>query len=286
MIRRAFGWACLLAVAASGFPSDARSQPPTAPAAVVRGISYRDNPRGDAAIAARCVVDLDRPVGTNRPVVVWFHGGGLTGGSRELPSGLRGKGLLVVGAGYRLSPGVRARTCVEDAAAAVAWTVRNCARYGGDPRRIVVAGHSAGGYLAAMVVLDKRWLAPYRIDPDTLAGLAPMSPQAITHFTVRKERGIADTMPVVDDMAPLHHVRKGAPPILIVTGDRELELLGRYEENAYFHRMLAVVGHRDVVLKELQGYDHGGMAAPAMPLLVKFVERVAAMQPIAGGGGR
>lgn len=286
MTFRAGNWPMIFAATALSLSVPAWAEPPTAPTGMVRGVPYRDNPSADPGVAQRCVVDLDRPAGEGRPVVVWFHGGGLTGGSREVPSGLRGKGLLVVGAGYRLSPSVPVRTCIEDAAAAVAWTVRNCARYGGDPKRIVVAGHSAGGYLAAMVVLDKRWLAPHRIDPDRLAGLAPMSPQAITHFTVRKERGIADTMPVVDDLAPLHHVRKGAPPILLVTGDRERELLGRYEENAYFQRMLKVVGHRDTVLKELQGYDHGGMAAPAIPLLVEFVDRVARVQPDGHGTGR
>jgi len=268
----------LAALVAAPAPRQTAPQGASAPV-LVRDIAYRENPKGDRDIDQRCRIDLERPAGTGRPVVVWFHGGGLTGGSREVPSALRGKDLLVVGAGYRLSPNVPVRTCVEDAAAAVAWTVRHCARYGGDPRRIVVAGHSAGGYLAALLVLDKRWLAPYRIDPDQFAGVVPFSPQAITHFTLRKERGIADTVPVVDDMAPLHHVRKSAPPVLLLTGDREMELLGRFEENAYFHRMLRVVGHRDATLKELQGYDHGGMAAPGFPLLLQFVKRKTSVQP-------
>jgi hypothetical protein len=59
----------------------------------------------------------------------------------------------------------------------------------------------------------------------------------------RAERGIEGTRPVVDDLAPLYHVRKDAPPLLLITGDRELEMLGRYEENAYLMRMMKVVGH-------------------------------------------
>ena len=84
-----------------------------------------------------------------------------------------------------------------------------------------------------MIGLDKKWLNVYRIDANRIAGLIPFSAQAITHFTIRKERGIADTQPVVDEYAPLFHVRKDAPPMLLITGDREMEMLGRYEENAY-----------------------------------------------------
>ena len=124
------------------------------------------------------------------------------------------------------------------AAAAVAWTFRNMESFGGDPERVFVGGASAGGYLACMVTLDPRWLGAYQIDPNRIAGLISLSGQAITHFTVRAERGIPGHQPLVDDLAPLFHVRSDAPPILLVTGDRELELLGRYEENAYFQRIL------------------------------------------------
>jgi Dipeptidyl aminopeptidases/acylaminoacyl-peptidases len=137
---------------------------------------------------------------------------------------------------------------------------------------VIVSGHSAGGYLAAMVGLDKRWLAAHDIDADSLAGLAPYSGHAITHFTIRKERGIPGTQPVVDDLAPLFHVRGDAPPILLVTGDRDMELLGRYEETAYLWRMLKEAGHQNVELFELEGYDHGQMAEPAHPLLLRFIQ--------------
>ncbi len=69
------------------------------------------------------------------------------------------------------------------------------------------------------------------------------SGHVITHFTIRKERGIKGEQAVVDDLAPLFHVRKDSPPMLLITGDRELEMLGRYEENAYFWRMMQVVKH-------------------------------------------
>jgi hypothetical protein len=124
-----------------------------------------------------------------------------------------------------------------------------------------------------MVGLNVRWLREHGIDASRIAGLIPFSRHAITHFTVREELGIEGTRPVVDDLAPLYHVRKDAPPLLLITGDRELEMLGRYEENAYLMRMMKVVGHTETRLYEMDGYGHN-MTGPAFPLLLSEVERI------------
>jgi acetyl esterase/lipase len=204
--------------------------------------------------------------------VVWFHGGGLTNGERFVPGGLKEEGIAVVAAGYRLSPRAKAPAYVEDAAAAVAWTFRHIGEYGGATNRIFVSGHSAGGYLASRVGLDKRWLAAHGLDADRIAGLVPFSGQAITHFTIRNASGIGAKQPVVDDMAPLYHVRQDAPPLLLITGDRDLELLGRYEENAYLWRMMKEIGNASTQIQELHGFDHGRMPGPAYPLLLRFMK--------------
>lgn len=224
----------------------------------------------------RCRLDVYYPKGeTGFATVVWFHGGGLRAGNRHIPAGLRDQGLAVVAVNYRLHPKVKCPVYLEDAAAAVAWTFRNIEKYGGDPRKLFVSGASAGGYITSMVGLDKSWLAEYGVDADQLAGLLPLTGHTITHMTVRKERGIPKTQPVVDEFAPLYHVRADAPPILLMTGDREMEMLGRYEENAYFMRMLKVVGHQDVTLYEIQGYGHN-MVDPAMKPMLKWIkERLA-----------
>jgi hypothetical protein len=94
-----------------------------------------------------------------------------------------------------------------------------------------------------MVGLDKKYLSKYNIDANRIAGLISLSGQAITHFTIRSERNIPGTQPIVDEMAPLFYVRKDAPPLILITGDSELEMLGRYEENAYLRRMMIVAGH-------------------------------------------
>jgi len=231
--------------------------------------------KSDAYQKEICVLDIYYPKNkSNFSTVIWFHGGGLTGGRKEIPDALKNKGLCVIGVGYRLSPNVRSPVYIEDAAAAVAWVFHNIKSYGGDPARIFVSGHSAGGYLTLMIGMDKKWLNVYGIDANKIAGLIPFSGQTITHFTIRKERGIPETQPIVDEFAPLFYVRNDIPPLLLITGDREMELLGRYEENAYLMRMMKVAGHKQTVLYELDGYDHGGMAESAFPLLLKFEERI------------
>ena len=124
-----------------------------------------------------------------------------------------------------------------------------------------------------MVGLDKKYLAAHNIDADRIAGLIPLSAQTITHFNIRQQRGIKNTQPVVDELAPLFHVRPDAPPLLLITGDRELEMLGRYEENAYLARMMKVSGHKKTRLLELDGYDHG-MVYPALPLVMKEINNI------------
>lgn len=243
---------------------------------------YREDvPDLDKYAFEKCRLDVYIPAGTLKfPTVIWFHGGGLTGGKKSIPPSLRDQGIAVVAVGYRLSPHIQVEDCMRDAAAATAWVFRHMKDYGGDPAAIFLSGHSAGGYLASMLGYDKQWLAEHQVDANDIAGLIPFSGHTVTHFTARKEQGIGETTPVIDRLAPLFHVRKDAPPTLLITGDRELEMLGRYEENAYFWRMLTVVKHPDVTLFELDGYNHGGMAEPAFPLLVQFVKRITeAKQP-------
>ncbi len=229
----------------------------------------------DAYVASQCTLDIYYPKDAKGfATIVWFHGGGITGGIKEIPAALMEKGYAVIGVEYRLSPKVNAPKYIEDAAAAVAWAFQHISDYGGNPNLIFVSGHSAGGYLGMMITLDKKYLAAYNIDANRIAALIPFSGQVITHFTIRNERGIPATQPVIDAYAPIYFVRKDAPPILLVTGDRELELYGRYEENAYFSRMMKLNGNTTTTLYELEGFDHGGMVAPAFPLLLKKVAEV------------
>jgi acetyl esterase/lipase len=207
------------------------------------------------------------------PIIIWFHGGGLTSGNNKIPNGLKRKGYIVVSVDYRQAPNVPAEEIINDAVEAIAWTMVHAQEYGGDPSKVFVAGHSAGGYLAMMSVLDKKRLELFGIDAMDIAGVIPFSGHTITHFQIRKERGIPKERALVDEFAPLYYVSAEAPPMLLITGDRDKELLGRYEENAYFQRMMKVAGNNNVDLLELDGYGHL-MTEPAFPLLFEFVDRV------------
>jgi len=264
----------LLAVAAPAMAAPAAPAPVTYKTEL--NLPYRPDSGPDITqyMRERCRLDLCYP--ENRKgfsTVVWFHGGGLSGGEKGLPDALKNQGLAVVGVNYRLIPKVKGAACIDDAAAAVAWTLQHIAHYGGDPHAVFVTGHSAGGYLTLMIGLDKQWLAKYGADANQLAGLIPLSGHTITHFAIRAEQGIGDKTAVVDAFAPLYHARGDAPPILLITGDREMEMLGRYEENAYLMRMLKLNGHPNVTLFEIQGYGHG-MVEPAWQPLREFVARI------------
>lgn len=119
--------------------------------------------------------------------------------------------------------------------------------------------------------MNKSLLKKYGKDADQIAGLIPFSGQVITHFEARRRMGMPPLQPLIDSIAPLYYVRKDCPPILIISADREKELYGRYEEQAFFHRLFKLLGHPDVTLYELDGYDHGNMAAPSFPLLLQFI---------------
>jgi acetyl esterase/lipase len=240
-------------------------------------IPYRDATieKLDDLAKKECQLDLYYPVSKKGfATVVWFHGGGLSGGNKEIPEILKKQGFAVVGVEYRKNPEVKCPVYIEDAAAALAWVFRNIGRYGGDTTKIYLSGHSAGGYLDLMLGMDKRWMAVYGINAGRIAGLLPLSPQVITHFKIRDERGIKDTEVVVDEFAPIHYIAKDLPPMVIITGDRELELLGRYEENAYFFRMMKLVGNTKTKLFELDGLGHSEMMKPGLYLMLKELKKM------------
>ena len=210
----------------------------------------------------------------DKPVVVWFHGGGLIGGNKHIPDQLKNDSLVVVAVNYRLLPNASIDEIIDDAAAAVAWTFNNIEKYGGSTEKIFLAGHSAGGYLISMTGLDKSRLEKYGIEANAIAGLFPYSGQVLTHYAVREQNGISPFQPVIDQYAPLTHARKDAPPYVIISGDRNEELYGRYEENAYMWRLMKMLGQPYIFIYELQGYNHGDMAEPAHHILKNHIKSI------------
>lgn len=237
-------------------------------------ISYLLNNETDSYRLERCKLDIYYPEGIKDfPTIVWFHGGGLTGGEKHIPHELTELGFAVVAVNYRLSPRATAPAYIVDAAEAVAWTFKHISQYGGNPEQIYVSGHSAGGYLSLMLALDKTYLEKHQIDADDVAAWFPLSGQTVTHYTIRKERNLRDGIPVVDSFAPLYHARKDTPPIFLFTGDRHLELPARYEENAHLYAVLRNIGHDKLKLYELQGFDHGTMCAPGCLLMIDYIKK-------------
>lgn len=241
-----------------------------------QNIGYYDTSYvNDPYIKERCKLDIYYPSNLkNFATVVWFHGGGLTSGEKFIPEELKEKGYAVVAVNYRLNPKAKSPAYIEDAAAAVAWVYKNISQFGGNNKLILLSGHSAGGYLITMIGLDKKWLSKHGVDSKNIAALIPFSGQMITHFTIRKEKGIPEKQPIIDEFAPLFHVSKETPPLILITGDKNNELLGRYEENAYMFRMMQEVENKNTELYELEGFDHGAMAQPAFPLLLRKVQEI------------
>lgn len=240
-------------------------QPATKPAALMatqKDIAYKLDATTDYE-RTRCKLDLYLPpnVATPTPIVIWFHGGGLVEGSKEhqdtmITPFLRNN-IGVVTVNYRLSPKALYPAYNEDAAAATAWVLTHTKELNADPAKIFISGHSAGGYLAAIVTYDASLLGKYNLSPSALAGCIPISPQVFTHYAIREERHVPDpkNTPVIDDAAPVYHARKDAPATLVLWGSNDLPT--RPEECAYFVACLKNKGHPDASGQEIPGRTHG-----------------------------
>ena len=150
---------------------------------------------------------------------MFFYGGGWSSGSKAMyrfvGAGLAARGILVVIPDYRLYPEVRFPAFMDDAAAAVAWARANAAKYGGDPHRLFLMGHSAGGQIAALLALDPSYLGS--------VGLAP----PYDFLPLDKTEATAIFGPEVEwpRAEPINHVSAQAPPMLLLAGraDRTID---------------------------------------------------------------
>ena len=107
---------------------------------------------------------------------------------------------------------------------------------------------------------------------DAVKGYYPVSGQTATHYTIRKERGIDQRLPIVDEFAPLNKARKLETELVLITGDRKLEMMARYEENLYLKSILEGVGNKEITIHEMSGFDHGSVLVPACDLIKKYMK--------------
>jgi acetyl esterase/lipase len=129
----------------------------------------------------RHVLDIytpEGPAGKSLPVMFWIHGGGWQAGDKSdvalKPKALTERGFVFVSTNYRLLPEVEMGELIDDVAGSLGWVHRNIAKYGGDPTRIFVGGHSAGAQLAALICIDDRYLKKEGVSFDVLKGCVPV----------------------------------------------------------------------------------------------------------------
>jgi len=225
---------------------------PSAPR-VERDIPYAQ-PRN-----TRQLLDIYAPAtGANHPVVVWIHGGGWTAGSKEMvahkPEAFTSRGFVFVAINYRFVPAVTMDNIVRDAAKATAWAYANAARYGGDPKRLYIMGHSAGAQLAALLCTDLRYLEAEGVPRSSLKGCVPVDgdtydvPLQVATATARRV-GLNQPPPKMGhpekfgnlqsqrELSAVNHIapNRGIPPFLILHVDSHTDT------TAQAHRLWAAL---------------------------------------------
>ena len=185
-----------------------------------RGARYADGPRGG--------IDVYAPRTSNgaAPVAVFFYGGSWESGERRhyrwVARALAARGFLTLVPDYRLYPEVRYPDFLEDGAQAVRWAVEHAPDLGGDPGRIVLLGHSAGAYNAAMLALDQRYLQAAGVDPGVIRAFAGLSgPYAFLPLespVTRRTFGDADDLEATQ---PGAYARPDAPAAFLATGEQD-----------------------------------------------------------------
>ena len=237
----------------------------------------------------------DKPL----PVVFWIHGGGWVVGDKkdvaQKPRLFTDRGFIFVSTNYRLLPEVEMDALVRDVAKALGWVHRNIGKHGGDPKRIVVGGHSAGAQLAALLCTDHRYLKEVGVPFDVLAGCIPVDgdtydiPKIIATAEMRqqlygrplptfghRQKFGNDPKKHVDLSAVTHVTKgKGIPPFLI------LYFSGNPETRAQAQRLEEALKAADVRVKNYGKGDtnHGRLNddlgikdEPATVEVIKFLD--------------
>lgn len=230
----------------------------------------------DAARFDRCKLSVFHPKAqTGTPVLIFLHGGGLTGGDHHgTPELWKHLGCVIVSPTYRLYPNAKYPDFLDDAAAALAWTKKHIAEFGGNPDKIFVSGHSAGAYLTTCLVLMPEFLKRQGLTPFDFAGFIPISGSMVTHYAVQLERTGSNNKIIVDDAAPLNHALKETPPLLILCGEPGLDFGSRPSDNRLMGHALRDAGNTAFEQYEVPCMDHGSILDAAYAYLLKFIRRL------------
>ncbi|MCC6858745.1 MAG: alpha/beta hydrolase [Bryobacterales bacterium] len=265
------------------------------PLRVERDIAYAE-PRNE-----RQLLDVYAPQkGSSLAVVVWVHGGGWMRGSKNemghKPAAFAEKGFVFVPVNYRFIPNVTMDTIVRDVAKSVGWVHANIARYGGDPRRIFLMGHSAGAQLAALLCTDSRYLEAEGVPRAGIVGCVPVDgdtydvPLQVATATARRKSlkqpppkwGHPEKFGNLERqraLSAVNHVapNRGIPPFLL------LHVAGHTDTTAQAYRLWAALDQAGIPARLFgaEGTDHvkldgdlGLPGDPATTALFEFTGRV------------
>lgn len=180
------------------------------------GIAYADGPRHKLDVYA------PEQRGEPAPVVFFIYGGGWSRGDRAdyqfVGRALASRGFVTVIADYRLVPEVRYPDFLYDSAGALRWVQDNIANYGGDPKRLFLAGHSAGAYNAVMLSLDPTFLAEFGVTMPILGVAALSGPYDFYPFEYHEVKEAFGYAPNPEGTQPVNLISANAPPMYLATG--------------------------------------------------------------------
>jgi acetyl esterase/lipase len=259
-----------------------------------RDIPYGPDPRQ--------TLDLTIPTAPRFPTLIFVHGGSLTGGDKAdedygavcQPFAAHGIGCANVN--YRLAPAHKWPAQAEDVALAMGWIVANIERRGGDRHKIVLAGHSSGATLAALVGTDDRYLARQHLGLTVLSGVIAMGSimwdddlqQAIERrgrasveerFRRDPDNAMYASLEEYLDRWPFAHIKAGRPPILFLIAEAEQEQPPVLRTNRVFVERSRALGNQAdyLVLKDRDHYSvvHriGEPGDPAFTAITEFVKQ-------------
>lgn len=225
----------LLITAALGVAALAKNSPPRVEMRVQKDVPYAQPAQ------PRQVLDVYAPPGAKkRPVIFWIHGGGWQAGDKSQvnfkPQAFVDRGYVFVSTNYRLLPHVEMGTLVRDVAKAVGWTHDHIDEYGGDPKRMLIGGHSAGAQLAALLCTDDRYLKAEGVSFGSVKGCVPVDGDTydiplIIESVAARRKSLGQPDPKFGhyqkfgsdpakhrDFSAVNHVAKGKkiPPFLIL----------------------------------------------------------------------
>jgi arylformamidase len=234
------------------------------------------------------------PAGKSLPVMFWIHGGGWQAGDKSdvaiKPKVLTERGFVFVSTNYRLLPDVKIEELIGDVARSLGWVHSNIAKYGGDPKRIFVGGHSAGAQLAALICIDDRYLKKEGVTFEVLKGCIPIDgdtydiPKIIMTaehrqalyggkmFTFGHRQKFGNDPEKHIDLSAVTHVAKGKgiPPFLI------LYFSGNADTRAQAQRLASVLKAAEIPVRCYGKADsnhvrlHDDLGKPDDPATVEF----------------